>query len=390
MQGVSAGGGRPVYEKTAGVFLFSDGQYWLVGSDYSSSPAVGWLASGAACGAACPEDAFGTDCTGQWRYSIEAAGGMFGGGAPVSSGQWLSSDGTTDTISVACPPPSPPLSPPPPSSPTPPTSPPPLTPSPSPPPHDAMVCGGLVIGDTTGLDNVVGNNAPDELHPFCVTTPGTFTFSTCGGATWDTHLRLFDQVPGGTELAENDDSCGTGCAYGCQYASTLTTSLGVGCYVLVVDGYDTYEGSYELSVSCDAGGELGGELFGGASRPPSRAPGRSTGRARHLTTDASPPSPPPSPPPPSPPGTFLTTANLAAAVAEWASDPSAATVAHGPVGSWDVTRVTDMQDVAKDVSGFNADLNSWDVPLLVGKSGLYHTSAWPPRTPCCAPAPRRG
>ena len=96
-----------------------------------------------------------------------------------------------------------------------------------------MFCGALVSGDSSDATNVVGDAAPDGLHPFCVTTPGNFTFSTCGGATWDTHLRLFDQVPGGTELAENDDSCSTGY----QYASTLTASLGVGCYVLAVEGF---------------------------------------------------------------------------------------------------------------------------------------------------------
>mgnify|MGYP001985024340 CR=1 FL=1 len=90
----------------------------------------------------------------------------------------------------------------------------------------------FVSGDSSDATNVVGDAAPDGLHPFCVTTPGTFTFSTCGGATWDTHLRLFDQVPGGTELAENDDSCD-----GYQYASTFTYNFVVGCYVLVVEGY---------------------------------------------------------------------------------------------------------------------------------------------------------
>jgi len=68
----------------------------------------------------------------------------------------------------------------------------------------SLLCGSSVSGTTSGKPNLVGNAASDDLIPFCVTSPGTMSISTCGGADWDTVLRIYDTVPG-TQLAENDD-----------------------------------------------------------------------------------------------------------------------------------------------------------------------------------------
>ncbi len=92
--------------------------------------------------------------------------------------------------------------------------------------------------------------AGDDLLPFCLSSGGTVTFSTCGGASWDTYLRIYDTVPG-SQLASNDDSCGL--------QTTLTKALSVGCYVLVVEGFSTHAGAYTLTVGCSSGAVIGVE-----------------------------------------------------------------------------------------------------------------------------------
>jgi hypothetical protein len=72
---------------------------------------------------------------------------------------------------------------------------PPPPPSPPNPPPDAnSLCGQTFTGDTTGATNVIGNAAGDGLHEFTVTSvgQGVVSFSLCGGASWDTYLRIYE------------------------------------------------------------------------------------------------------------------------------------------------------------------------------------------------------
>lgn len=108
------------------------------------------------------------------------------------------------------------------------------------------ICGGSYAGSTVGGVSYVGNAAPDAFYRITNTVPGAvYTFSLCGGATWDTYLRLYDRCPtdaGAVELAFNDDFC--------SLQSQLEYALNVGTYYLVVEGYGSASGAYTLSVGC--------------------------------------------------------------------------------------------------------------------------------------------
>ena len=106
-----------------------------------------------------------------------------------------------------------------------------------------VVCGGSYTGDTTGDPNFAGNPAPDNVYIFESAQPQTLTLSLCGGSSWDTYLRLYDDCPNvGTQLASNDDFCGL--------QSELEYTVGVGTYYILVEGYSSNAGPYTLNVGC--------------------------------------------------------------------------------------------------------------------------------------------
>ena len=55
-----------------------------------------------------------------------------------------------------------------------------------------------------------------------------------------------------------------------------------------------------------------------------------------------------------------TNASLRAAVEEYFEDKTACERRHGPIGTWDVGRVTDMSRLFAGRTSFNADIASWD------------------------------
>lgn len=64
-----------------------------------------------------------------------------------------------------------------------------------------------------------------------ITSPGAFSASTVGGATWDTALFLFDL--GGMGVTFQDDASGT-----LQSTITGTFVPSPGCYYLAISGFD--------------------------------------------------------------------------------------------------------------------------------------------------------
>ena len=44
---------------------------------------------------------------------------------------------------------------------------------------------------------------------------------------------------------------------------------------------------------------------------------------------------------------------------------------HGPIGEWDVSRVTDMRDTFSNAISFNGDISKWDVSRVTDMSGMF-------------------
>ena len=45
---------------------------------------------------------------------------------------------------------------------------------------------------------------------------------------------------------------------------------------------------------------------------------------------------------------------------------------YGPIGTWDVSRVTDMQGLFRNASRFNGDISKWDVSNVTTMSGMFY------------------
>merc|ERR1719305_946282 len=45
---------------------------------------------------------------------------------------------------------------------------------------------------------------------------------------------------------------------------------------------------------------------------------------------------------------------------------------YGPIGEWDVSRVTDMGSLFLGAKFFNGDLSKWDVSRVTNMSGMFH------------------
>ena len=108
-----------------------------------------------------------------------------------------------------------------------------------------------VSNQFSNSNNNVGNGnnsslrgSEDVIYKWDVTCPGTYTISTCGGATWDTYLYLISDLPCNSysTIASNDDNC--------SLQSSMTATVAAGTYYIVVEGFgSTSGGSYTLNVT---------------------------------------------------------------------------------------------------------------------------------------------
>jgi cysteine-rich repeat protein len=117
------------------------------------------------------------------------------------------------------------------------------------------VTGGAdVAGSTCGAaDDYTGScgggTANDVVYRLDIRSRSSVVIDT-DPATWDTVLYLLSGATcPGTEIACNDDISGT------NRASRITTSLDAGTYWIVVDGYGTEAGAFNLSVSATPAGD---------------------------------------------------------------------------------------------------------------------------------------
>merc|ERR1719345_311324 len=90
----------------------------------------------------------------------------------------------------------------------------------------------------------------------------------------------------------------------------------------------------------------------------------------------SPPYPPgaaPQPPPSSPPAyAFTDKASLLTAAQEYNADAASATATYGPISSWGVSAVTDMNQLFQLLGQFNADISSWDTSSVTTMTGMFN------------------
>ena len=106
----------------------------------------------------------------------------------------------------------------------------------------------------------------------------------------------------------------------------------------------------------------------------------------------SPPSPPPSPPsPPSPPGTFTSTVSLKVAVRAFNANATSAIATYGPIADWDVSAITEMSGLFRDLKNFTADISSWDTSSVIDMSNMFkvRSSRAPHPQPPVGPSPAR-
>ena len=87
-----------------------------------------------------------------------------------------------------------------------------------------------------------------------------------------------------------------------------------------------------------------------------------------------PPPAPPSPPPttPPPPSIFTTKAALQKAVQEFNANSADATATYGPIADWDVSAITDMGGLFKDMENFNADISNWDTSSVTTMYRMFY------------------
>eukprot|EP00964_Phaeocystis_antarctica_P034323 scaffold19509_cov60-Phaeocystis_antarctica.AAC.1 len=96
----------------------------------------------------------------------------------------------------------------------------------------------------------------------------------------------------------------------------------------------------------------------------------------------SPLSPPPSPPlpsqpppslsPPPAPYAFTSTAALKTAVRAYNANSAAATATYGLIADWDVSGITDMRGLFKDLTDFNAELSNWNTAGVTNMGYMFY------------------
>ena len=105
-----------------------------------------------------------------------------------------------------------------------------------------------VSGNTSGACNDCSfRSSEDETWEVAIPCPGTYTFSLCNNASWDTYMYLTTAPCGGTILSLNDDNC--------SLRSSITyTFANAGTYYVTVEGFSSYSGgayAMDISKQCD-------------------------------------------------------------------------------------------------------------------------------------------
>ena len=75
---------------------------------------------------------------------------------------------------------------------------------------------------------------------------------------------------------------------------------------------------------------------------------------------------------------------LKVAVQAYNVDPAAATATYGLIADWDVSGITDMRGLFKDLTDFNAELSNWNTAGVTNMGYMFYVRS----SPCLAPLPR--
>ena len=111
-------------------------------------------------------------------------------------------------------------------------------------------CGDTVTGQTaTGATDSGGNAANDVWYSYTGdgSTPEDVTVTLCNSG-YDTAVRVYTDCPGTNQVLFNDDACGTG---GTRSEGTFASD-GSTTYYIMVEGWNTSNGAYEMTISCAA------------------------------------------------------------------------------------------------------------------------------------------
>jgi hypothetical protein len=115
-----------------------------------------------------------------------------------------------------------------------------------------------LMNNTSGACSDCGLRTSEDItYAVEIPCPGTYTVSTCGGASWDTYLYL-SAAPCSGVLASNDDNCGL-------QSSITYTFASAGTYYVTVEGFsESSGGAYTLNISrsCDLGVSLSADVQG--------------------------------------------------------------------------------------------------------------------------------
>ncbi|MFN9114794.1 MAG: hypothetical protein ACK5XN_32425, partial [Bacteroidota bacterium] len=101
-----------------------------------------------------------------------------------------------------------------------------------------------ISGTTVGACNDNALRAGfDRTYAVNISCAGNYTFSLCGGATWDSYIYVTSAVGSGI-IASNDDFCGT---FGLSQAAA---TLAAGTYYVTIEGWSSADvGAFTLNVS---------------------------------------------------------------------------------------------------------------------------------------------
>ncbi len=105
-----------------------------------------------------------------------------------------------------------------------------------------QVGAGSVSGNTAGAgNNCTLRSSQEQIIQVDIPCNDTWTFSLCGGATWDTYLYLSTSCCG-PSISLNDDACGL--------QSQIVTALTPGTYYVTVEAFSSgTTGAYTLAIS---------------------------------------------------------------------------------------------------------------------------------------------